>query len=258
MRASVVLLAVVLSTAPHASHAAEVVDAALVLAADVSGSMEPTLSVQRTGFVDAFRSAEVADAIASGPLGRIAVTYVEWAGVRGQWVVVPWTIIAGAGDASAFADRLEAAAVDVGYRTSISAGLLFASAQFATSGVDAQRRIIDVSGDGPNNDGPPVTPVRDALVAAGVVINGLPVPDTPHAGPFDYNARERIDVGAYYQDCVIGGAGSFVLRVDAPAAYRAAIRRKLSVEIASAVPRVFLASYIRPAAFLPECANAGP
>jgi hypothetical protein len=263
MRALVLAFAAALGLC-HAATAGEPVDAALVIAADVSGSMSAALATQRSGFIDAFRSPEVADAIASGPLGRIAVTYVEWAGSRSQWVVVPWTVVESAGDAAAFADRLRSAPVDVGYQTSISAGLTFASAQFATSGVEAARHVIDVSGDGANNQGPPVSSVRDALVAAGIVINGLPVPDTSHAGPFDYAAAAAsIDIDAYYQDCVAGGAGSFVLRVDQPSAFRAAIRRKLTVEIASAMPRVFLASYISAgtvsrAAFRPECANATP
>jgi hypothetical protein len=253
------LAAIAALVVSHAAGAEEPVDAALVIAADVSGSMSAALVGQRSGFIDAFRSPEVADAIASGPFGRIAVTYVEWAGARSQWVVVPWTIIGTAGDASAFADHLQSAPVDVGYQTSISAGLMFAAAQFATSGVEAGRRVVDVSGDGANNQGPPVTGVRDALVAAGIIINGLPVPHTLRGGPFDHNAREEdVDIDAYYQDCVAGGAGSFVLRVDQPSAFRAAIRRKLTIEIAGAMPRVFLASYISDAPFRPECANAAP
>jgi hypothetical protein len=258
MRALLLALAATFGV-PHAASAGEPVDAALVIAADVSGSMSTALTTQRGGFIDAFRSPEVADAIASGPFGRVAVTYVEWAGAHSQWVVVPWTIIETAGDAAAFADRLQSAPIDVGYQTSISQGLLFAAAQFAARDADTARRVIDVSGDGANNQGPPVTGVRDALVAEGIVINGLPMPDTSHAGPFDTAAEAAsIDIDAYYQNCVAGGAGSFVLRVDQPSAFRAAIRRKLTVEIASAVPRVFLASYLSRPSFRPECANAAP
>jgi len=231
------------------------VDVALVLAADVSGSMTGALSAQRDGFVAAFRDPDIVRAIADGPVGKIAVVYVEWAGVGEQWTVVPWTIV-DAGDAATFADRLAAAPVNRGYQTSISAGLMFAARMFQLSGVAAERRAIDVSGDGPNNAGPPITSVRDALVAGGITINGLPLPQAPSGNPFAYLITpDGIDLDAYYSDCVIGGAGSFVMRVDGPAQYSAAIRRKLAMEIAGQPARVFLASFTPRTTPAPECAT---
>ncbi len=259
MRTPFLVLPLLLVPCAALAAPAPYVDVALVLAADVSGSMSGALAIQRSGFVAAFRDPDIARTIASEPIGRIAVTYVEWAGVGEQWTVVPWTIIAGAEDAAAFADRLAAAPVNRGSQTSVSAGLLFAAHQLDTSGVDAMRRTIDVSGDGPNNAGPAMAEVRDALVNDGITINGLPLPDTSEHGPFDHNAREAdIDVAAYYADCVVGGGGSFVMRIDGPATFAAAVRRKLVLEVAGLPARVFAASYVQPAAFLPECATLRP
>jgi hypothetical protein len=117
------------------------------------------------------------------------------------------------------------------------------------------RHTIDVSGDGANNAGPPVAPVRDALVAGGITINGLPLPTPQSGGPFAYltDAAAPVDLDRYYIDCVIGGAGAFVMPVDGPSTYFAAIRRKLVLEIAGLPARVFAASFrISSAA---ECAN---
>jgi len=231
------------------------VDVALVLAADVSGSMSGALGAQRDGFVAAFRNPEIARAIADGPVGKIAVAYVEWAGAGEQWTVVPWTIV-DAGDAATFADRLAAAPVNRGYQTSISGGLMFAARLLRASGVEATRRTIDVSGDGPNNSGLPLAPIRDALVAGGITINGLPLPTPPTGGPFAYlTGRDDVDLASYYSDCVIGGAGSFVMPVNGAAGYSAAIRRKLALEIAGRQARVFLASFAVPAPPASECST---
>src|SRR5262249_8080494 len=145
-------------------------------AVDVSLSMDTDEQrLQRDGYISALRDPEVHKAISAGPIGRIAVAYMEWAGPNVQSVVVPWTIIDGPAAANAFANKLQAADISRARMTSISAALQFSKDLLANSGVRGIRRVIDVSGDGPNNSGLPITPVRDELVAAGIVINGLPV-----------------------------------------------------------------------------------
>ena len=155
---------------------AEEVDVALVLAADVSGSMTVgELQNQRDGLASAFRDPALLRVIQAGPLGRVAVSYVEWAGPTEQWVVVPWFVVSTAQDALVLAERIAKVPYIHGWDTSVSAALLFASQQFDRSGIVADRKVIDISGDGPNNAGPPVDFVRDLVVAAGITINGLPM-----------------------------------------------------------------------------------
>src|SRR5262249_39890586 len=207
-------------------------DLELVIAVDVSLSMDlDEQRLQRDGYVAAFRDPEVHKAITSGPNGRVAVTYVEWAGPLTQQVVLPWTNIDGAAAARAFADRLEATPISRGPMTAISAALQFCGDLFGSSGVRGIRRVIDVSGDGPNNAGVPVARVRDALVAQGFVINGLPIMLKMATGFFDL-----ADLDRYYSDCVIGGTGSFMIPIKEKSEFLTAIRRKLLLEIAGQVP----------------------
>lgn len=226
---------VLLIAAVHdAAAQTESVDLELVLAVDVSRSMDfEEQELQRDGYADAFRHPEVVAAIVSGPLGRIAVTYVEWAGPEVQIVIVPWMIVASPEDALAFADRIASAEMLRERGTSISGGLEFASGLFSGSGVEGLRRTIDISGDGPNNMGLPVARVRDEVVAAGITINGLPIMLRPGGGFGAYGIRE-LDI--YYEDCVIGGPGAFIITVDDPSQFSAAIRRKLVLEIAGVLP----------------------
>src|SRR5262245_18949713 len=157
------------------------VDLELVLAVDVSGSMdEGERALQRQGYVQAFLHPEVVAAIAGGVYGRIAVTYVEWAGSRAQDILIPWRALDGQASAEAFAATLKAAPTSHIHGTSISGALAFASTLLDSNGFAGARQAIDVSGDGPNNMGPAVVPVRDAVVARGITINGLPL--TLHAG----------------------------------------------------------------------------
>jgi hypothetical protein len=208
------------------------VDLELVLAVDVSLSMDlDEQRLQRDGYVSAFRDAEVLKAIAAGPNGRIAVTYVEWAGPPTQQVVIPWTVIDGAAAAHAFADRLEAAGISRARMTSITAALTFSSRLFETSGVKGIRKVIDVSGDGPNNAGGPVVPVRDELIGRGIVINGLPIMVKQPSSFFDL-----ADLDRYYTDCVIGGTGSFMIPIKTPSEFKSATRRKLLLEISGVAP----------------------
>lgn len=205
------------------------VDLALVLAVDVSPSMDPgELQLQRQGYVDAFRSASVHKAIESGMLGRIAVTYVEWAGAkpRYQRVVVAWSILETSEDSLVLADRLALAPIQRASGTSISQAIDFSMALLAFVPAQAVRRVIDISGDGVNNQGRLVTKARDEAVAQGVTINGLPILLR------GYDRRDSVKVDAYYRDCVIGGVGAFVIPVrnsqQFPQETRAKIIREIS------------------------------
>ncbi len=223
----------------HAGQAIEV-DLQLVLAADVSGSMSMSeLRLQRDGYVDAFRQRDVAAAILSGALGRVAVTYIEWAGHDDQVVVVPWTVLADGRDIADFTRRLAAAPMAMGGRgshTALSSGLLFCAQLFRSSGLRSTRRTIDMSGDGIGDDGPPIARAREQVLREGITINGLSVdlPETNPYGPFAAMfGSSPGDVHAYYRDEVIGGPGAFVLPVDDLADFPTAIRRKLVLEIAA-------------------------
>ena len=223
------------------AHADETpVDVELVLTVDVSRSMDvDEQRLQREGYIAAFRHPQVLDAIVSGIYGRIAVTYVEWAGAELQKVIVPWIVVDGPAQAEFFASRLEAPPLGRLRRTSISGAVSFAARLFEGNGYEGLHRVIDVSGDGPNNAGIPVTAARDAAVSAGIVINGLPILIKPRqrAGFFDI---DHLDV--YFQDCVIGGPGAFTVPVVDRAELAISIRRKLVLEIAGRAPRVVPAS----------------
>jgi hypothetical protein len=225
-----------IAAAPPAFGAGEPVDLELVLAVDVSGSMDfYEQHLQRSGYVSAFRHPDVITAIGIGAHGRIAVTYIEWAGPFLQTVTVPWRIIADRDGALAFAAELEAAPITSARGTSISDGLMFAASLFGGSDTLPERRAIDVSGDGPNNMGFPVVPIRDEIVADGITINGLPIliRPTQNGGP-----SRVVPLDIYYEDCVIGGPGAFMITVDDPSRFELAIRRKLVLEIAALAPQV--------------------
>lgn len=215
-------------------RAENTVDLQLVLAVDVSLSMDlDEQRLQRDGYVEAFRSAEVWQAIASGPNGRIGVTYIEWAGAHIQETVLPWTLIDGPEAAVSFAAALAGKPISRARMTSISGVLDYAEGEFEVSPFRSPRRVIDVSGDGPNNSGGPVSESRDRLVAKGIVINGLPI-ILKTGGPnssFDLTNLDR-----YYIDCVIGGPGSFSLAVRDRTQFAATIRRKLILEISELRP----------------------
>ena len=220
-----------------------VVDVELVLAVDVSWSMDiDEQEVQRQGYVEAIRHPDVLAAIKKGDWGRIAVTYVEWAGNGLDRVVVPWTIIEDAADADAFAEKLDRAVISRMRRTSISS-VLRRSIGLFDNGIDGMRRVVDVSGDGPNNMGILVTSARDEVLAQGIVINGLPIM-IKRGNPGGYFHLEDLDL--YYEDCVIGGFGSFMITVNAADKFQEAIRRKLILEIASAAPQVVPAQWRAP------------
>lgn len=207
------------------------VDVALVLAVDISFSMDTDeQELQRAGFVEAMRSTEVHEAIARGLIGTIAVTYVEWAGVADRHVVVPWTLIDTPESAIRFAEDLEFERIHRARRTSISGAIDFGLQLLEESGVRALRQVIDVSGDGPNNEGRFVAEARQRAIERGVTVNGLPIM-LKRPGYLDIHNLDE-----YYVDCVIGGPGAFVVPVRAPEEFIDAIRTKLVLEIAGTVP----------------------
>jgi Protein of unknown function (DUF1194) len=199
-------------------------------------------ALQREGYIVGFNSPEFLNALHQGLHGKIAVTYFEWAGAGDQRVVVPWRLIDGAATAKAFTDEIARAPYRRAYRTSISGALHFAHPLFEGSGFRGLRRVIDVSGDGVNNQGTPVTIVRDEVLEKGITINGLPIMlKPPQPGSIDI---ENLDV--YYEDCVIGGAGSFVIPIRERDQFREATRTKLVLEIAGTPPRVIPAAAAAP------------
>ncbi|MEM6744196.1 MAG: DUF1194 domain-containing protein [Pseudomonadota bacterium] len=208
------------------------VDVELVLAVDISRSMDiEELRIQRDGYVQAFRDPQVVRAIQGGLLGRIAVLYFEWAGPSIRNVIGDWTLIDGPEAAAVFADRLAAGRITAALGTSISGGLAFSAAQIEANRFDGLRRVIDVSGDGPNNSGPGVEIARDEVVALGMTINGLPLMMKARDGPFSLT-----DLDIYYEDCVIGGPQSFLLPLWDAAKFAETIRRKLILEISGLTP----------------------
>lgn len=209
--------------------AAEKVDVELVLAVDVSLSMSPDeLEIQRHGYAAALTDDHVLKAIGEGAHGKIAVTYVEWAGTTSQVVVVPWTVIANRADAERVVKQLSAQPPNSARRTSISSALDFGSDLFVESSFDGTKRVIDISGDGPNNQGPPIDIIRDQVVAQGIIINGLPLMTNGRFG----DGYDLANLDRYYADCVIGGPGAFMIPVKDWSQFPEAIRRKLVLELA--------------------------
>lgn len=209
------------------------VDVELVLAVDISYSMDPEeQALQREGYVQALTSREFLMALREGAHGKIAVTYFEWAGINDQRVVVPWRVIDGPEAADAVAAEISRQPTRRASRTSVSGALIFGKSLFENSGYRGMRRVIDVSGDGANNSGPPVAIIRDEVVSNGITINGLPILlKRPNISNVDV---ENLDV--YYEDCVIGGPGAFMIPIRERPQFVEATRTKLVLEIAGRQP----------------------
>ena len=232
LRLALVLAA---SLAALTARAETEVDVQLVLAVDVSRSMSPAeLEIQRRGYAEALTSVEVLGAIGEGFLGRIALTYVEWAGSGSVRTIVDWTLIETREDARAFAEQLTAVFRPSMRRTSISGAILHSARLFDDNGFASWRRVIDISGDGPNNHGLPVVEARDRALGEGIVINGLPLMTRDGFG----GMWHIDDLDLYYLNCVIGGPGAFVIPVHDWSQFAAAVRRKLVLEIAGGPARV--------------------
>jgi hypothetical protein len=235
-RLSFALVALALAVLPlKPARAAEPVDLLLVLAADVSRSVDSQkFALQREGYATAFSDPRVLNAIKSGANSRIAVTFVEWSGVGSQRVVVDWMIIDGPQTAQQFGDRLLETPRSFADRTSISAGIDFSVALFAKAPFEAKRRTIDVSGDGTNNSGRDVRAARDAAVALNITINGLVILS---ATPLPWNPEHTNPPGGltkYFRDNVMGGPGAFVVEAQDFNSFGQAIISKLIAEIALA------------------------
>ncbi|HEU0222790.1 MAG TPA: DUF1194 domain-containing protein [Paracoccaceae bacterium] len=212
--------------------AAEVVDVELVFAVDTSRSMDyDEQVVQREGYAEALSDPAVFEAIRSGPHRKIVIAYFEWGGPWSHRTVLDWTMIATREDALAAAAALRAVPIESSSGTSISGGLSRAAEMIDSNGYEGLRRVIDISGDGPNNTGDPVTPVRDLLVARGFEINGLPVMVKRAGGLFNL---DQLDI--YYEDCVIGGPAAFVVPIRSKEEFAPSIRRKMVLEITGIGP----------------------
>jgi hypothetical protein len=224
----------VLLLAQAASARAEDVDLALVLVTDVSRSIDDTeFTLEKQGYVTAFSSKAVSDAIRGGVIGAIAVAYVEFAGSDEVRTVVDWTVIKDRATAMNFADSVSAAARSFHGRTAISSGIDLAMQMLAESGVTATRRVIDVCGDGTNNAGRDVAAARDDAVTAGVTINGLAIINE-HPVSWTYaHVQPPGGLPNYYRENVAGGPGSFVLEVRDFQTFGEAMTRKLVTEIAA-------------------------
>lgn len=235
--------AVVIGPATNKSHAEDVqdVDVALALGVDISYSMDDDEQrLQREGYIEGLTSKVVIDGIKAGVHGRIAITYYEWAGTFERKVIVPWSIIDSLESAQKVADILRTVPRRRASRTSVSGAIDFGVEQLENSPYRAIRRVIDISGDGPNNNGRPVEQARDDALAKGIVINGLPILLTRAVN----NAFDIEDLDDYYADCVVGGPGSFMIQIGAKPQFADATRQKLLKEIAGIddTPRVIRAN----------------
>lgn len=209
------------------------VDVELVLAVDVSYSMDlEELAIQREGYAQAITSPDFLQALKSGPHGKVAVTYFEWAAANDQKVIIPWRVVDGPETADAVAAEIMKAPLRRASRTSISGAINFGMQLLGENPYKGLRRVIDISGDGPNNNGEPVLIARDAALEKGVTINGLPV--MVKQASYATMDIEQLDI--YYEDCVIGGAGSFVVPIKERARFKEAIRTKLILEVAGLQP----------------------
>lgn len=213
-------------TAPASAQKNEGVDLELVLAVDVSGSMDyEEQELQRQGYIQAFRHSAVLNAIRSGVYGRIAVTYVQWAGAPEQ--TVPWTTISNKQEAEAFASAIDEAPLYSERGTSLSSAITFSTALLDSNTIAGARKVIDISGDGPNNAGDSIVEARAAAIAKGITINGIPLL---------MNVFAFMPLDEYYRECVMGGRGAFVIPVKSMDAFAASIRAKLVTEIAGLDP----------------------
>lgn len=227
----VIVLGFVLLLRPAA---AETVDLQLVLAADVSRSVDDgEFQLQRQGYATAFQDPRVMRAIRSGQYGRIAVCYVEWSGPESLAVIADWTVVGDDESAGAFAEAILAPQRPFANRTAIGAAIDFARMQFIRSGVDSLRRTIDVSGDGTNTNGREPAFARDEAIADGITINGLVIL-SPEPMPWNpYHTHPPGGLENYYRENVVGGPGAFVLVVDDFTSFAYAITNKLVREIAA-------------------------
>ena len=221
------------SAARLAEDTRPTVDVELILAVDVSYSMDmDELAIQREGYAQAIISKEFLQALKSGPNGKVSVTYFEWAASSDQKIIIPWRLIDGPETADAVANEIMKTPIRRASRTSISGAIYFAMPLFDEDPYHGLRRVIDISGDGPNNNGAPVAGARDEALSKGIVINGLPIMVKEPS----YSTMDIDNLDWYYEDCVVGGPGSFVVPIKDREKFKEAIRTKLLLEVADRVP----------------------
>jgi hypothetical protein len=213
-------------------HNVPSVNVELVIAVDVSYSMDmDELAIQREGYAQAIVSKDFLQALRAGP-GKVAVTYFEWSMSGDERIIIPWRVIDGPESADAVAAEIMKTPVRRGSSTSISGAINFALQLFEENPYHGFRRVIDISGDGPNNDGAPVTGARDAALAKGIIINGLPIMVKEPS----YLTTDIENLDLYYEDCVIGGPGAFIITIKDREKFQEAIRNKLVLEVAGLTP----------------------
>lgn len=235
IRALLITVAIGFTSAQYQYDPSAEVDVELVLAVDISQSMDTDeQELQRAGYAAAITSRDFLDAIEAGPIGRIAVTYMEWGGVDEHFIVARWQVIDGTDSAVHLAEEILAADTRQVQRTSIASALVKSAALIEASKYQGLRKVIDVSGDGPNNQGGSVTEIREQVIAQGITINGLPLM-LKDSQP-SWNSMLNLD--HYYEDCVIGGPGSFSIPVRSREGFADAVRMKLVNEIAGLQPSV--------------------
>jgi hypothetical protein len=218
---------------PADKQGAPTVDVELILAVDVSYSMDmDELAIQREGYAQAIISKEFLQALKSLPNGRISITYFEWAASSDQKIIIPWRVIDGPETADAVANEIMKTPIRRASRTSISGAIYFALPLFDENPYHGLRRVIDISGDGPNNNGAPVIGAREAALEKGITINGLPIMVKEPS----YSTMDIDNLDWYYEDCVIGGPGSFVVSIKDREKFKEAIRTKLLLEVAGRTP----------------------
>ena len=242
-----VVCALGIGIGPHAARA-EAVDMLLVLAADVSRSVdEGEFELQRKGFAAAMTDPRVLRAIVGGHHHAIAVTFIEWSGASDQKIVVDWSVVKDEEGAGGVAAAMLAAPRSFIGRTSIGAAIDFAMTRLAAAPASADKRVIDISGDGTSNAGRAVTEARDDAVAAGVTINGLAIINNAANPGYAFHTHPPGGLPKYYEENVIGGPGAFVLQVENFDTFSEAITRKMLAEIAAASSPVKTAAARQPA-----------
>jgi hypothetical protein len=235
MRTLLALLSLLLSALPALAQDKKEVDLALAMAIDISGSIDPDeAKLQREGYVQAFRDPVIVKAILGGPNGRIAVAYYEWSDAFVQRLLIDWTLLDSESAIAAFANRLANSPISIARRTSISGAIRYAIPLFARSPYEPTRKVLDISGDGSNNDGGLVTDQRHEALKQRIAINGLPIMnDRPN--PFGFPNEEDLD--KYYLACVTGGPRSFVEVARNFDDFPRAVRKKLLQEVVDTGPR---------------------
>jgi hypothetical protein len=236
MRALACLFALLLLALPAQAQDKKEIDLALALAIDISGSIDPDEAhLQRQGYVDAFRDPVIVKAILGGPTGRIAVAYYEWSDSWMQKLLIDWTLLDSEAAIAAFAQRLADAPISIARRTSISGAIRYAIPLFGRSPYEPTRKVLDISGDGSNNDGGMVTDMRHEALKERISINGLPIMnDRPN--PFGF--PNETDLDDYYLHCVTGGPRSFVEVARSFEDFPRAVRKKLLQEVADISPEI--------------------